>query len=138
MTAKLKRMCENLTLGDKVELREYLSDMIAASLAVARSPMRCSTLMGYMAQVMGKESIRYHGRKTDEAWARTMVAFQMCKEGYSTTEIGRQMEKDHSTITHLKNKMRDALSLPEAYGDIINIWDKFQKLIQDDIHQRTD
>ena len=94
--------------------------------------------MGEMAKVIGQKTISYLSREPMDVWARTMIAYQMLIEGYSTGEIWRQMMKDHSTIIHLKNKMRDALSLPEAYGDIINIWDKFQKLIQDDIHQRTD
>jgi hypothetical protein len=66
-----------------------------------------------------------------------MVAFQMCKEGYSTTEVGRQMMKDHSTIIHLRNKMQDVFELPQMYGDILEIWNRFQKQIQDDIHKGT-
>lgn len=137
MSGDLKQMCEGLTLQDMVELRECLTDMINSANRVSKSPLRCSILLGDMAKVMGRESIGYFSREAGEVWARTMVAFQMRKEGYTTTEIGRQMEKDHSTITHLKNEMRDALSLPQAYGDIIEIWNRFQKQIQDDIHKGT-
>ena len=137
MSGELKEICGRLSLREKVELRECLTDMITATLAKPRSPLRCSMLLGDMAKVMGRESIGYFSREAGEVWARTMVAFQMCKEGYTTTEIGRQMEKDHSTITHLKNKMRDALSLPQAYGDIIEIWNRFQKQIDNDIHKGT-
>lgn len=40
---------ENLTLKDKVELKEYLSDMINSSRMEGQSPLRCSILMGEMA-----------------------------------------------------------------------------------------
>lgn len=137
MNKKLKLMCKGLSLQDKVELREYLSDMINSSRRVSQSPLRCSILMGEMAKVMGKETIGYLSRKADEVWARTMVAFQMCTEGYSTTEVGRQMMKDHSTIIHLREKMQDVFELPQGYGDILEIWNRFQKQIQDDIHKGT-
>lgn len=137
MSDDLKLAVENLSLQDKVELWEYLSDMINSSRSVSQSPLRCSILMGEMAKVMGKETIGYLSREADEVWARTMVAFQMCKEGYSITEVGRQMMKDHSTIIHLRNKMQDVFALPQMYADVLEMWYKFQKQIEYDIHERS-
>lgn len=134
MSEELVLACENLTLADKVKLMEHLSDMINSSRRQRPTPLRCSILMGEMAKVMGKESIGYESRDGDDVWARTMVAYQMLREGYSTLEIGRQMVKDHSTITYLKKKMQDVFDLPEAYGDILEIWYNFQKKLQDEIH----
>lgn len=128
-------MCESLTLRDKVELRDWLSDMITiASGGMVKSPLRCSILMGELATIMGLQTISYERRHPAHMWGRTMVAYEMSREGYSRTEIGYQMMKDHSSVTHMINKMRDALSLPQAYADIIKIWNEFQKRIQDDIH----
>ena len=130
MSEDLKRMCENLPLQDKVELRDFLSDSILNSRGgVSKSPLRCSILLGEIANIMGV-TISYVSRIPEHVWARTMVAYQMVKEGYSTSEIGHQMMKDHSTITHMKSKMQDALDLPYAYRDVLQIWDKFQKQIQ--------
>lgn len=137
MSGELKEICGRLSLREKVELRECLTDMINSATRESKSPLRCSILLGDMAKVMGRESIGYHSRESCEVWARTMVAFQMCKEGYTTGEIGRQMEKDHSTIIFLRNKMRDVFSMPRMYGDILEIWDKFQKQIGNDIHEGT-
>lgn len=137
MSGELKEICGRLSLREKVELRECLTDMINSATRVSKSPLRCSILLGDMAKVMGRESIGYHSREAGEVWARTMVAYQMCREGYSTGEIGRQMEKDHSTIIFLRNKMRDVFSMPRMYGDILEIWDKFQKQIGNDIHEGT-
>ena len=135
MSDDLKFEVENLTLKDKVELREHLSDMINSSRRGGQSPLRCSILLGEMQTAMGwQQPIPYESRESPHVWARTMVAYQMCKEGYTTVEIGRQMMKDHSTVTHMKVMMQDALSLPKAYGKIIAIWNEFQRRIQDDIH----
>ena len=131
MSEELKHRCEKLSLEDKVELREYLSTLIASDQGqVRKSPLRCSILLGEVAKVMGVVSIGYFSRDTDQVWARTMVAYQMIKEGYSTTEIGHQMMKEHSTIIHMRKKMEDVFYLPHAYRDILEIWNKFQTQIQ--------
>ena len=137
MSNDLKEAVERLTLKDKVELREYLSDMIESSRKV-RSPLRCSVLLGEMAKAMGWEQpIPYESRESLHVWARAMVAYQMLREGYSTVEVGHQMMKDHSTICHLRSKMQDVFDMPQAYEDILEMWDKFQNQINHDIHERT-
>ena len=129
-------MCDGMSLEEMVQVREYLSRKINTSWR-GYSPLRCSILLGEMAKVMGKERIGYVNREQDDVWARAMVAYQMTKEGYSSTEIGRQMMKDHSTIIHLRNKVRDVFILPQMYGDIIEIWDKFQKRIENETDKGT-
>ena len=131
MSEELKHRCEKLSLEDKVELREYLSTLIASDQGgVVKSPLRCSILLGEMAKILGETYISLVSRIPSHVWARTMVSYQMIKEGYSTGEIGHQMMKDHATIIHMRKKMQDALDLPQAYRDILEIWNKFQTQIQ--------
>ena len=137
MNEKLKLMCEDLSLQDMVEFREYLSDLISCKSRIEKTTLRCNFLMGEMTDILGERYISYASRISSHVWARTMVAYQMIKEGYSTLEIGHQMMKDHSTVTHMKVMMQDALSLPKAYRKIIAIWNEFQRRIQDDIHNGT-
>ena len=138
MSDELKLAVENLSLKDKVELREYLSDMINSSRRLSQSPLRCSILLGTMAAALGWEHpIPYEGRESHYVWARTMVAYQMSKEGYPTIEIGRQMMKNRTTIIHLLKKMQDVFALPQMYADVLEMWYKFQKQIEYDIHERT-
>ena len=138
MSDELKLAVENLSLKDKVELREFLSDMIDSSRRLSQSPLRCSMLLGTMAAALGWEKpIPYEGRESHYVWARTMVAYQMSKEGYPTIEIGRQMMKNRTTIIHLLNKMKDVFALPQMYEDVLLMWYKFQKQIEYDIHERT-
>lgn len=61
----------------------------------------------------------------------------MCKEGYPNIEIGRQMMKNRASIIHLLNKMQDVFALPQMYEDVLEMWYKFQKQIEYDIHERT-
>lgn len=138
MSDELKLAVENLSFKDKVELREYLSDMINSSMRLSQSPLRCSILLGTMAAALGWEHpIPYEGREAHFVWARTMVAYQMSKEGYTTIEIGRQMMKNRTTIIHLLNKMQDVFALPQMYENELEMWYKFQKQIEHDIHERT-
>ena len=138
MSDELKLAVENLSLKDKVELREYLSDMIDSSRRLSQSPLRCSMLLGTMAAALGWEKpIPYEGRESHYVWARTMVAYQMSKEGYTTIEIGRQMMKNRTTIIHLLKKMQDVFAFPQMYEDVLKMWYKFQKQIEYDIHERT-
>ena len=81
MSDDLKLAVENLSLKDKVELREFLSEMIYSSRRLSKSPLRCSILLGTMAAALGWEKpIPYEGRESHYVWARTMVAYQMSKE----------------------------------------------------------
>ena len=138
MSDELKLAVENLSLKDKVELREFLSDMIDSSMRLSQSPLRCSILLGIMAAALGWEKpIPYEGREAHFVWARTMVAYQMSKEGYTTIEIGRQMMKNRTTIIHLLNKMQDVFAFPQMYENELEMWYKFQKQIEYDIHERT-
>lgn len=138
MSDELKLAVENLSLKDKVELREYLSDMINSSRRLSRSPLRCSILLGTMAAALGWEHpIPYEGRESHYVWARAMVAYQMSQEGYHTIEIGRQMMKNRTTIIHLLKKIQYVFDFPHMYEDVLQMWYKFQKQIEYDIHERT-
>jgi transposase-like protein len=68
-------------------------------------------------------------RKSAAVWGRTMVAYQLAIEGMPVCEIARQLLKDHATVIFMRRKMADALALPRAYSDIIEIWDRFQEKI---------
>lgn len=132
MSDDLKRMCRNLPLKEQVELREFLTREIASAKGkwITKSQFRCSILFRDVGIVMGKDRISYDSRAKADVWARTMVAYQMILEGYTTLEIGVQMGKDHSSVTWMKKKMQDVFDMPVAYRDILEIWDKFQERIQ--------
>lgn len=128
MSEDLKRKCDALSLEDKIDLRDYISASINRNECL-QSGIRCSILLGEIGDVIGRK-VDYFHRDPMDVWARAMVAYQMTLEGYSTIEIGRQMMKDHSTVIYLRNKMKDAFEIPNAYRDILQIWNDFQKRIK--------
>lgn len=97
---------------------------------------RCTLLWGFMEEILG-EPIPKTSREPMYVWERAMVAYQLIKEGYTTTEIGRYMEKNHSSISHLKSKVMDMLHYPQYFKDITPLWEQFQKRIENDIQSRT-
>ena len=65
---------------------------------------------------------------------------RMTMEGYSTTEIGRAIGRDHSTVSCLNRRMEDALGYPRSYREVAELWARFQDRIsyEDDIHEDAD
>ena len=124
--AELKQQCESLSPEERRELANYL--LLRDSGRKPLNAERCKTLLGYMSRIYGRE-ILPNCRDAWCVWSRTFVAYQMLIEGYSVSEIGRQMNKDHTTIIHLRKKMEDVFDLPQAYQDILPIWEQFQKRI---------
>ena len=59
---------------------------------------------------------------------RSFVAFKLHSEGYSYSEIGKLIGRDHSTVTYLDNKVKDMLSVPGAYKNEIVLYRKFEAL----------
>lgn len=58
---------------------------------------------------------------------RTFVAYKLSKEGYKLSEIGRCMQRHHSTVIHMIGKMNDMFSLPKMYSKEIELYRKFEK-----------
>lgn len=97
---------------------------------------RGDILLEMMGEILG-EPVDLKSRDARFVWARTMVTYQLLQEGFSTTEAGRMIGKDHSTVINMRMRMQDALDLPQAYKDIINIWNQFQNKIDNEIHRGT-
>lgn len=123
--------CLGLPFKERVELRDALTGSIERD-RIRHDPDRFGVLLGYMERIVGFP-IQDKSRESSHAWARAMVASQLIDEGFSTVEIGRMMGKDHSTVSYMRKKMRDALAYECAYKDIVGVWKQFQKMIQDEV-----
>ena len=65
-------------------------------------------------------------RDSRMSWRRAVIAYTMAAEGFTETEIGDQMERDHSTVHNMKTRVADALQYPGMYADVIEILEKFR------------
>lgn len=69
-------------------------------------------------------------RERENTLIRSFVAYKLHNEGYSCTEIGKIMKRDHSTITNLVHRVRDMLSLPNAYKWEVQQFKRFEELLK--------
>lgn len=137
----LSERCLRLSYLDRLNLCESLKNSILRERNERRMGRdtdlsRGGVLLGYMTEILG-EPIPVKSRESRHVWARAMVVYQLTEEGFTTGETGGMVGKNHSTITHLKHKMRDALDYPFAYRDIIHIWKQFQNRLENEIHKGT-
>lgn len=68
-------------------------------------------------------------RERENTLIRSFVAYKLREEGYSYADIGKMMKRDHSTITHLANRMRDMLSVPSAYKWEVQQFKRFEEML---------
>ena len=67
-------------------------------------------------------------RERENFLIRCFVSYKLHNEGYSYSEIGKMMRRDHSTVTHLVYRMRDMLSVPGAYKWELQQFKRFEEL----------
>lgn len=69
-------------------------------------------------------------RERENTQIRQFVAYRLHNEGYSYSEIGKMLKRDHSTVTNLVHRMRDMLSLPNAYKWEVQQYKRFEELCE--------
>ena len=138
MIITLEQRCLEMPYRYRLNLCAALQESILQERMDGKKPVcsRGDILLEMMGEILG-EPVDLKSRDARFVWARTMVTYQLLQEGFSTTEAGRMIGKDHSTAINMRRRMQDALDLPHAYKDIINIWKQFQNKIDNEIHRGT-
>lgn len=138
MIITLKQRCLEMPYRYRLNLCAALQESILQERMDGKKPVcsRGDILLEMMGEILG-EPVDLKSRDARFVWARTMVTYQLLQEGFSTMEAGRMIGKDHSTVINMRMRMQDALDLPQAYKDIINIWKQFKEKIDHDILERT-
>lgn len=77
-------------------------------------------LMAAASAIGGGFSMRRRDRLS--VTVRSSVALKLSEEGWSEAAIGRVLGKNHATVHHMKERMRDMLSLPGQYPEAAEIW----------------
>ena len=62
---------------------------------------------------------------------RNMIAYQLRKEGYKSTHIGRLLHRNHSTIINMIAKINDLIEYPNTFLDEEEIFHKFQQKVKE-------
>lgn len=71
-----------------------------------------------------------HTRRRESTMERAMVAYQLISEGFSTTEVGRCLQRDHSTVIHYRNMIEDMMVYARLTPNEFTTWLKFKNAIQ--------
>ena len=135
---ELMHECMTLPYWDRVNLVAAIQGTISKEMLQqerTKAIDRGEHLLKMMESIIG-EPIKAN-RECRYVNARTMVAYQLCREGFTTKEIGRLLHKDHSSISHMKDRFIEILAYPKTHEDIIDKWTTFQKLIQNETHKGT-
>ena len=69
-------------------------------------------------------------RERENTQIRQFVAYRLHNEGYSYSEIGKMLKRDHSTVTNLVHRMRDMLSLPVMYRREVQQFKRFEEILK--------
>ena len=55
---------------------------------------------------------------------REIAAWRMMDEGYSISDIGRAMGKDHATVSYYARMRKDAVAIPMAFREHLTMYGK--------------
>ena len=95
---------------DRIEKLEGASQRLATLLAIAES-------------VTGLRNDPKR-RDSQSVLLRTIIVWRMIDEGYSYTDIGRAMGKDHSTVSYFARMRKDAVAIPMAFREHLTMYGK--------------
>lgn len=88
-------------------------------------------LLNTMSEVTGlSRSDILNSRKYPIPYYRYMIASELKTRGYTLTETSRVLGKDHSTLSDGGKALRVALHNGVGYEKVINVYERFQDLIQ--------
>lgn len=126
MSEEFIQSCLALDLEDKKHLIARLTANVNGC-----DYSHAADLLDIYKEVTGRK-VNLFCRDQQDVWGKAMVAYQLLQEGFSLSAVSRMLcRKDHSTIIRYRQKMEDALAVPSAYRDIIEIWNNFKARYND-------
>lgn len=70
-------------------------------------------------------------RDAQTVLVREIAAWRMMDEGYSISDIGRAMGKDHSTVSYYARMRKDAVAIPMAFREHLTMYGKLVLALND-------
>lgn len=69
-----------------------------------------------------------NSRKREVVTARAMVAYALMQDGFTSTDIGAFLRKNHSTVLYYKSYVNNILTTP-GFDDEKYLWEQFKQRI---------
>lgn len=103
---------------------------------ISKRAERGQELIDMVCDIIGIDSIP-DNRESMSVLARSLVAYQMYLEGFTTTYIGKIINRDHSTITALKKRVINMFEMPNFYPQEMVVWKEFKTRIENETDTTT-
>lgn len=127
LDGNLIRECLHLKAEHKARLIAILQESMDRKKS---GDKRFETLLAIATDICGS-GIMTHTVEPVSTLGRNMIAYQLRQEGYKTTEIGRLLKRDHSTVVYMISKVHDLVEYPNVFVDEEKIWNKFQQRLKE-------
>ena len=112
-----------LPMGAKKDLAYKVIREIDRIEKLEGAAQRLATLLAIAESVTGLRNDPKR-RDSQSVLLRTIIVWRMIDEGYSYTDIGRAMGKDHSTVSYFARMRKDAVSIPMAFREHLTMYGK--------------
>ena len=112
-----------LPMGAKKDLAYKVIREIDRIEKLEGAAQRFATLLAIAESVTGLRNDPKR-RDSQSVFLRTIIVWRMIDEGYSYTDIGRAMGKDHSTVSYFARMRKDAVSIPMACREHLTMYGK--------------
>jgi chromosomal replication initiation ATPase DnaA len=125
---ELTQQCLALPIAE----RERLIYALKNSLEIKKNiGSRYRELLKAATDILGN-GIDSKSRDASCVMGRMFIAYKMRCEGWSLTQIGMMMGRDHATICHLQKKMMDVIEYPHCYKVEMAFWEEFNNKLKED------
>lgn len=121
----LKQPILYLSRGEKMELIRFVEDSMTPGVLTGSD--RYLYVLSVAESVLGWKLTPQ--RSAHNTLIRAFVAYRLHGEGYSTTNIGGYMGRNHSSVLHLIRRMEDILSLPGVYREETTKYKDFESML---------
>lgn len=122
LTPYLRRQVLALPLADRLTLLEALRVSVAEPRRDAAAILQ--HLVATMNEVAGFPVVSDR-RDNASAWARAVLCFVARREGLKQSQIGKALQRDHSSIAHAESRIRTAFEYPDQYAEVITLYNRF-------------
>ena len=118
------------------EHKKRLIDILQDSMKIDESDdSRFQTLLAIATDLCGT-GIMTKTIEPMSSLGRNMIAYQLRKEGYTASQTGRLLQRNHSTVCSMVSKINDLIEYPGIFADEEEIWNKFQLKLKEHDEKR--
>ena len=118
-----------LPLEEKKILYNEIARLIRQDIVKSREEKDMESMKLLLYDILGIDEYVPSSRERKQVVFRTILANLFLKMGKGEEEVGRMMNKDHSTIHHYKLIMQDWFDYPQYYQEELSFWNQINALL---------